>query len=62
MSIFLSLSVRFSPETIYFVPVLISFILNEYSLYNFILYNGTWCTYASLQLHILCISSGRGVT
>ena len=29
---------------------------------NFILYNGTWCTYAPLQLHVLCTSSGRGVT
>ena len=32
MSIFLSFLVRFSPETIYFVPVSISFILIEYSL------------------------------
>ena len=34
MSIFIPFSVRFSPETIYFVPVSISFILNEYSLYT----------------------------
>ena len=32
MSLFLHLSVRFRPETIYFVPVSISFILIEYSL------------------------------
>ena len=32
MSLFLSFSVRFSPETIYFVPVSISFIIIEYSL------------------------------
>ena len=32
MSLFLHFSIRFSPETIYFVPVLISFILIEYSL------------------------------
>ena len=29
---------------------------------TFILYHGTWCTYAPLQLYVLCISSGRGVT
>ena len=33
MSFFLSFLVRFSPETNYFVPVSISFILIEYSLY-----------------------------
>ena len=32
MSLFLHFSVHFSPETIYFVPVSISFILIEYSL------------------------------
>ena len=32
MSLFLHFSVRFSPETIYFVPISISFILIEYSL------------------------------
>ena len=32
MSLFLSFSVRFNPETIYFVPVSILFILIEYSL------------------------------
>ena len=32
MSLFLPFSVRFSPETIYFVMVSISFILIEYSL------------------------------
>ena len=26
------------------------------------LYNGTWCTYVPLQLHVLCTSSGRSVT
>ena len=35
MSIFLHFLVRLSPETNYFVPVSISFILNEYSLYTF---------------------------
>ena len=32
MSLFLHFSIHFSPETIYFVPVSISFILIEYSL------------------------------
>ena len=32
MSIFLHFSVHFNPETIYFVPISISFILIEYSL------------------------------
>ena len=34
MSLFLSFFICFSPETIYFVPVSIFFILNEYSLYT----------------------------
>ena len=34
MSFFIPFSVCFSPETIYFVPVSISFILNDYSLYT----------------------------
>ena len=34
MSLFIPFSVHFSPETIYFVPVSISFILNDYSLYT----------------------------
>ena len=32
MSLFIHFLVRFSPETIYFVPISISFILNKYSL------------------------------
>ena len=31
---FFHFSIIFSPETIYFVPISISFILNEYSLYT----------------------------